>query len=164
MQQPRPKLQLMTRGRKFQHSWYTKKDWLCASETRNSLFCWPYLLCNSKSIYLDACWFRQSVFRQNVRPPCWLCQHARFLEDCQKHERSKSHMESYKMWKTFENDRQESVDVLFSWARREAVERYNEKVRQKREMLKYCWCCALLSKAGNGIQEAWWIIYQSKPR
>ena len=45
-------------------------------------------------------------------------------------------MESYKMWKTFENDRQESVDVLFSWAKRKAVERYNEEVRQNREMLK----------------------------
>ena len=45
-------------------------------------------------------------------------------------------MESYKMWKTFENDRQESVDVLFSRARREAVERYSEEVRQNREMLK----------------------------
>ena len=45
-------------------------------------------------------------------------------------------MKSYKMWKTFENDRQESVDVLFSGARREAVERYNEKVRQNRERLK----------------------------
>ena len=44
-----------------------------------------------------------------------------FLSDCHKHEISKSHMESYKMWKTFENDRQESVDVLFSRARREAV-------------------------------------------
>ena len=40
------------------------------------------------------------------------------------------------MWKTFQNDRQESVDVLFSRARREAVERYNEEVRQNREMLK----------------------------
>ena len=36
MQQPRPKLQLMTRGRRFQKSWYTKKDWLCVSETRKS--------------------------------------------------------------------------------------------------------------------------------
>ena len=49
MQQPRPKLQLMTRGGKFQSSWYTKKDWLCAGETRKSLFCWPYLRYNSKS-------------------------------------------------------------------------------------------------------------------
>ena len=40
------------------------------------------------------------------------------------------------MWKTFENDRQESVDVLFSRARKEAVERYSEEVRQNREMLK----------------------------
>ena len=47
MQQPRPKLQLMTRGRKFEQSWYT--NWLCASKTRKSLFCWPYLLFNSKS-------------------------------------------------------------------------------------------------------------------
>ena len=45
-------------------------------------------------------------------------------------------MESFKMWETFENDRQESVDVLFSRARREAVERHNEEVRKNREMLK----------------------------
>ncbi len=45
-------------------------------------------------------------------------------------------MESYKMWKTFDNDHHESVDVLFSRARREAVERFNEEVRQNREMLK----------------------------
>ena len=38
------------------------------------------------------------------------------------------------MWKTFQNDRQEIVDVLFSKARK--VERYNEEVRQNREMLK----------------------------
>ena len=123
MQQPRPKLQLMTRGRKFQESWYSKKDWLCASETRKSLFCWPCLLFNSKS------------GRSTWMHACYVNMHG-FLSDWQKHERSKSHMESYKMWKTFENDRQESVDVLFSRARREAVERYNEEVRQNREMLK----------------------------
>ena len=39
MQQSRPKLQIMSRGGKFQESWYSKKDWLCASETRKSLFC-----------------------------------------------------------------------------------------------------------------------------
>ena len=33
-------------------------------------------------------------------------------------------------------DDHESVDVLFSRARREAVERHNEEVRQNREMLK----------------------------
>ncbi len=66
----------------------------------------------------------------------WLCKHARFLEDCQKHGKSRGHMESYKMWKTFDNDRHESVDVLFSRARREAVERFNEEVRQNRETLK----------------------------
>ena len=32
-----------------------------------------------------------------------------------------------KCGKMFENDRQESVDVLFSRARREAVERYNKE-------------------------------------
>ena len=59
-----------------------------------------------------------------------------FLSDCQKHEKAKSHMESYKTWKTFNVSSHESVDVLFSRARREAVERYNEGVRQNREMLK----------------------------
>ena len=43
-------------------------------------------------------------------------------------------MEAYKQWKTF--DSRESVDIVFSGARREAVERYNEEVRQNREMLK----------------------------
>ena len=123
MQQPRPKLQIMSRGRKFQESWYSKKDWLCASETRKSLFCWPCLLFNSK------------LGRSTWTHAGYVNMHG-FLSDCQKHERSKSHMESYKMRKTFQNDRQESVDVLFSRARREAVERYKEEVRQNPEMLK----------------------------
>ena len=59
-----------------------------------------------------------------------------FLSDCQKHEKAKLHMESYKTWKTFNVSSHESVDVLFSRARREAVERYNERVRQNREMVK----------------------------
>ena len=41
-----------------------------------------------------------------------------------------------KIWKTFNVSNHESADVLFSRARREAVERYNEGVRQNREMLK----------------------------
>ena len=123
MQQPTLKLQIMSRGRKFQESWYSEKDWLCTSETRKFLFCWPCLLFNSKS------------GRSTWTHAGYVNMHG-FLSDCQKHERPKSHMESYKMWKTFQNDRQESVDVLFSRARREAVERYNEEVRQNREVLK----------------------------
>ena len=92
MQQPRPKMQLTTRGRKFPQSWYTKKDWLCASETRKSLFCWPYLVCNSKSGRFT--WTHAGYVNMHG-----------FLRIARKHERSKSHMESYKMWKTFENDR-----------------------------------------------------------
>ena len=53
-----------------------------------------------------------------------------FTGDCQKHEGSKSHMETYKQWKVF--DSREGVDVLFSRARREEVERYNEEVKQNR--------------------------------
>ena len=52
------------------------------------------------------------------------------------YERAKVHMECYKTWKTFNVGSHESVDVLFSRARREAIERYNEGVRQNREMLK----------------------------
>ena len=40
-------------------------------------------------------------------------------------------MECYKTWKTFNVDSHESVDVLFSRARREAVERYNEREMEK---------------------------------
>ena len=52
-----------------------------------------------------------------------------YTSDCKKHEKAKSHMEAYKSWKVL--DSQESVDLLFSRARRDAVERYNEEVRQK---------------------------------
>ena len=27
----------------FQEVWYTKKDWLCATEDKERLFCWPCL-------------------------------------------------------------------------------------------------------------------------
>ena len=43
-------------------------------------------------------------------------------------------MQAYKMWKSF--DISERVDVLFSRARREEIERHNEEVRQNREMLR----------------------------
>ena len=49
MARPMPKLLLKTGKRNFQESWYSRKDWLCASEVRKSLFCWPCLLFNSKS-------------------------------------------------------------------------------------------------------------------
>ena len=57
-----------------------------------------------------------------------------FLSDCQKHEKSKSHMEAYKMLSTF--DVSERVDLIFSRARREEIERFNEEVRQNRVTLK----------------------------
>ena len=69
------------------------------------------------------------------------------LSDCPKHERDNSHMDAYKMWKTFDRVDHESVDVLFPRARREAVERNNEGVRQSREML-------------NNISEA--VLYLAK--
>jgi len=57
-----------------------------------------------------------------------------FLSDCRKHGRSNCHFEAYKKWKTF--DATERVVIQFSRARREEVQRHNEKVRQNREMLK----------------------------
>ena len=57
-----------------------------------------------------------------------------FLSDCRKHGRSNCHLEAYKKWKTF--DATERVDILFSRARREEVQRHNEQVRQSRETLK----------------------------
>ena len=54
--------------------------------------------------------------------------------DCQKHEKAKSHMEASKMWETF--DVVERVDICFSRARREEVERFNEEVRQNRAALR----------------------------
>lgn len=59
-----------------------------------------------------------------------------FLSDCQKHVKAKSNMESYTTWRKFSKDANESIDVMFSRARMEAVETYNEGVIQNREMLK----------------------------
>ena len=56
------------------------------------------------------------------------------LSDCRKHERSNYHLEAYKKWKIF--DVAEGVDILFSRARREEVQRNNEQVRQNTETLK----------------------------
>ena len=57
-----------------------------------------------------------------------------FLSDCKKHEQSKCHLEAYKKWKTFATT--EWVNILFSRARREEVQRHNEQVRLNRETLK----------------------------
>ena len=53
-----------------------------------------------------------------------------FQSNCQKHEKAKSHKEASKMLSTF--DVSERVDVIFSRARREEIERFNEEVRQNR--------------------------------
>ena len=121
MDRPMPNVLIIkTRARIFQQSWFTRKDWLCASIVMKSLFCWPCLLfCPGKS----STWTHTGYVNMH-----------HFSCDCQKHEKAKSHMEAYKMWKTFDKD--ESVDVLLSRARKEAVERYNEEVRKNREMLK----------------------------
>ena len=122
VQQPRPMpvLKLKTGNRTFQKDWYTKKDWLCGSVLRNSLFCWPCLL------------FRPGVSQSwtergygNLRNN---------LPDGGKHEKSKSQMEAYKMWKTF--DVSEGIDLMLSRARRDEIERHNDEVRQNRGMLR----------------------------
>ena len=51
-----------------------------------------------------------------------------------KHEKSKSHLDAYKMWKTF--DVSESVQVMFSRVRREEIELYNDEARQNRGTLR----------------------------
>ena len=48
-----------------------------------------------------------------------------FLSDCQKHEKSKSHMDAYKILSAF--DISERVEVIFSRARE--IELFNEEVR-----------------------------------
>ena len=120
MSRPMPKLSIKTRDRSFQESWYSRRDWLCGSVKKNRLFCWPCLLFRSSK---SSTWTFSGYVNMHS-----------FTGDCQKHEGSKSHMEAYKQWKVF--DSRESIDVLFSRARREEVERYNEEVRQNREMLK----------------------------
>ena len=122
VQQPRPMplLMLKTGGRSFQEDWYSKKDWLCGSNSSNSLYCWPCLLFKPG---VSQSWTEKGY--GNMR---------NVLSDGRKHEKSKSHMEAYKMWKTF--DFSERVDVMFSRARKEEVERHNEEVRQNRGMLR----------------------------
>ena len=98
---------------------HTKK-WLCASESKKKLFCWPRLLfCPGTS----TTWTENGY--NNMQG---------FICDCKKHEKAKSHMNAYKTWQTFaQSDR---VDVMLSQARREEIRRHNEQVRQNREILK----------------------------
>ena len=122
VQQPRPMpdLKIKTGDRSFQMEWYAKKDWLCGSIVRNGLFCWPCLLFKPGA---SQSWTERGY--TNLR---------NVLPDGKKHEKSKSHLEAYKMWKTF--DVSERVDVMFSRARREEIERHNDEVRQNRGMLR----------------------------
>ena len=100
VQQPRPlpSLNLKTRDRVFQDGWYDKKDWLCGSQGRKALFCWPCLL------------FRPGISR-SWTVTGYTNMHS-ILSDSRKHIKSNSHMESYKIWKTF--DLHERVDVQLS--------------------------------------------------
>ena len=117
---PQPKLGIKTKDRVFQDEWYSKKDWLCGSEGKNRLFCWPCLLFRHSH---STSWTKTGYFDMH-----------HFMSDCKKHERAKSHMEAYKLWRTF--DTTERIDVVFSRARREEIQRHNEHVRQNRDMLK----------------------------
>ncbi|XP_028403153.1 uncharacterized protein LOC114525891 [Dendronephthya gigantea] len=56
------------------------------------------------------------------------------MSDGKKHEKSKSHLAAYKMWKMFGVN--VGVDSLLSQARRDEIQRHNEEVRQNREILK----------------------------
>ena len=115
-----PKLGARTANRQFQDGWYAEKEWFCGSTNLQRLFCWPCLLfAPGKS----QTWTRTGYADMRC-----------FLSDCRKHEPSNCHLEAYKKWKTF--DVTERVDILFSRARREEVQRHNEQVRQNREMLK----------------------------
>ena len=120
MPPPKPKLSIKTKGRNFQESWYSKRDWLCGSASRDRLFCWPCLLFQPRK---STTWAHTGYNNMHS-----------YTVDCKKHENTKAHFDAYKQWQMF--DSREGVDVLFSRARREAVERYNEEVRQNREMLK----------------------------
>ena len=97
---PKPKLAIRSHGRAFRQQWYEKKDWLCGSEVRQGLFCWPCVLFKPR---VSTTW--TLVGFKNMQG---------FLSDCQKHEKSKSHMEAYKMLSTF--DVSERVDIIFSRA------------------------------------------------
>ena len=111
---------IKNKGRGFQAMWYTKKKWLCASESWKKLFCWPCLLfCPGSS----TTWTKNGY--NNMQG---------FLCDCKKHEKAKSHMDAFKTWQTFTQT--ERVDVMLSHARREEIWRHNEQVRQNREILK----------------------------
>ena len=119
-ERPQPILSIKTKDRVFREEWYGRKDWLCGSEDINRFFCWPCLL------------FRPNVSLSWAKKGYGDLVH--LLADSKKHERSKSHLEAYKAWRTFHEG--ERVDVMFSRARRDEVERHNEEVRQNREMLK----------------------------
>ncbi|CAB3996100.1 zinc finger MYM-type 1-like [Paramuricea clavata] len=111
MQQRMPNLQSTTGDRRFQVSWYTKKDWLCVSLTKKAMFCWPCLLfCPGTSSSWTKTGFR------NMKG---------FLSDCKKHERAGFHMAAYKTWKTYGSGPR--VDS-HSQARRDEIQRHNEEV------------------------------------
>ena len=52
MPRPTPKLVIKTRDRSIHESWYSTRYWLCGSERKKRLFCWPCLLFRPVSLQL----------------------------------------------------------------------------------------------------------------
>ena len=107
------KLDSQSHGRAFCQQWYEKKGLLCGSEVRQDLFSWPCLLFKPG---VSSTWTIVGYITVQV-----------FLSDCQKHKKAKPHMEAYKMLNTF--DVSKRVDNIFSRARREEIEWFNEEDR-----------------------------------
>ena len=88
-------------------------------------------------VYSSSLEYRRLVLKQDMP----INMHS-FLSDCRKHEKARSHLEAYNNREDV--DVAERVDVLFSCARREEVERQNEEVQQNRGMLKILMKAVLL--------------------
>ena len=118
---PQPKLGAGAANRQFQDDWYAKKEWLCGSTNLQRLFCWPCFL------------FAPGKSQRGQEKDMPICVVFFPIAECMSNRTA--------IWRPIRSGRHlfdatERVDILFSRARREEVQRHNEQVRQNRETLK----------------------------
>lgn len=112
------KVQTKACVRKFNHEQYAKTQWLCGCRDIGKLFCWPCLLFNHE---------------KNVWNGTGYSDINNLHKALKRHEISQSHIVSTIQLATFGKSR---IDFQLDNQNRLSVLKYNEKVKENREVLK----------------------------
>lgn len=122
---PKPVLNLLKiykdHGRSFQPVWYQQHKWLCGSENKTKLFCWPCLLMSTK---------RRSPWVADGFDDL-----KNFSRTAARHIYSKDHLNAYISLNKLAKRVVKKSELLLKLSRIENV-KYNELIKKNREIVK----------------------------